>query len=279
MNSSGTKIFENLLDLIQLHKIGLILLSLVFVYLLVKSIRYLSSRLEKELNNQRLLILQVTTVMSFIISTFGLGFLVYGILSPPKELVMALGGSLAVALGFALKDLASSLIAGFLLLFERPFQVGDRIQYRDHYGEVIRIGLRTMRLQTLDDNLVTVPNAQFLTEAVACGNSGYLHMMVPISFHIDLEAQLDKAQEIIQEIVTTSRFVYLIKPVSMVMEEVELRYQLALKITVKAYVLDVKYEKDFQSDIVKRVSQSFLKHQIKRPSFKQPPIKGISCES
>jgi len=49
------------------------------------------------------------------------------------------------------------LVAGLLLLFDRPFRVGDRVSFNDVYGEIVSIGLRTVRLQTLDDNLVT-PN-------------------------------------------------------------------------------------------------------------------------
>ena len=95
-----------------------------------------------------------------------------------KEFMLAAGGSIAVALGFALKDIAASLVAGLLLLFDRPFRVGDRVSFADVYGEIVSIGLRTVRLQTLDDNLVTIPNSRFITDVVASGNSGELDMML-----------------------------------------------------------------------------------------------------
>ncbi len=43
-----------------------------------------------------------------------------------------------------------------------------------------------MRLVTLDDNLVTIPNSKFLTDVVSSGNSGALDMMVVVSFHLSI---------------------------------------------------------------------------------------------
>ena len=51
------------------------------------------------------------------------------------------------------------LFAGFYLLFERPFRLGDKITVRDHRGTVVEIGLRTTSLRTDDDLQVMIPNA------------------------------------------------------------------------------------------------------------------------
>lgn len=267
MNDLTQDTIDNLGNLFQFNKIAMIIFGVMVIIVLVKLINGLSGKISNNISSKRLLILQVSTIITFFLYTFGIGFLIYAILSPPKELLIALGGSVAVAVGFALKDIVSSVIAGFILLFDRPFQVGDRVEYQDIYGEVVSIGLRTVRLNTLDDNLVTIPNAKFLTDAVASGNSGNLHMMITTDFHVAIDCDLDIAQEIIQEVVTTSRFAYLIKPVITVFKETEICRQLAIKITVKAYVLDVKYEKSFQSDIVRRVSHSFNRNRIPRPEF------------
>ena len=76
--------------------------------------------------------------------------------------VFALGGTVAVALGFAFKDFASSIVAGLLALYESSYRVGDRIQIGGFYGEVVGFGLRSVRLQTPDDNIVTIPPRRHL---------------------------------------------------------------------------------------------------------------------
>ena len=92
------------------------------------------------------------------------------------QVLAVLGGTLALAFGFAFKDLAASVMAGVLMLFDRPFQTGDRVTFGDTYGDVISMGMRSVKLRTLDDNIVTIPNSIFLTNVTACGNYGVLDL-------------------------------------------------------------------------------------------------------
>lgn len=225
----------------------------------------IANNVSEHLPSRRLLILQIVTVLDFSIYIFGGAFLIYVALSPAKELLIALGGGAAVAIGLSLKDLVASLVAGLTLLFDRPFLVGDRVQFGNVYGEIKSIGLRSVKLVTLDDSLVTIPNARFISDVVSSGNAGALDMMIVIPFHIALDADIDTAKKLIYETVVTSQFVYLAKPVKVIASEIVLGPNLALQLTAKAYVLDVKYEKDFQTDVVTRVSKIFLANSIKRP--------------
>src|SRR5690606_15198805 len=75
-----------------------------------------------------------------------------------------IGGGLAFSVGFAMRDLVAAFIAGITIMFDRPFQVGDRVQYGGEYGDIIKIGLRSVRMNTLDHNIVTIPNNKVLTD-------------------------------------------------------------------------------------------------------------------
>jgi small-conductance mechanosensitive channel len=61
--------------------------------------------------------------------------------------LLALTGTIAVALGFAFKDYVSSIFAGIVTLFEGPYRVGDRVKIGDTYGEVVDYGLRDVRIK------------------------------------------------------------------------------------------------------------------------------------
>jgi len=252
-------------DLFDLSKILMLLAAIFLLWLGNKVVRHLCEALMESIPARRFLILQLATLFTFVWYFVGVYWLISGIIQPPKEMLLALGGSAAVATGIALKDVVASIIAGVILLFDRPFQVGDRVSFNDTYGEIVSIGLRSVRLNTLDDNLVTIPNSRFITEVVSSGNAGALDMMVVVDFHVALEADIELAQNLIHEVVVTSRFAYLKKPVSFVLTEVIVAERLAIQIKAKAYVLDVHYEKAFQSDIVKRVSRLFLENNIARP--------------
>jgi small-conductance mechanosensitive channel len=212
-------------------------------------------------------ILQTATLFTFIWYFFAIYVAIALIIKPPRELMLALMGSLIVATGIALKDIAASILSGLILLFERPFQVGDRVSFRGVNGEIVSIGLRSVRLTTLSDDLVTIPNAAFMTDTVSTGNSGALEMMVVNEFHLDLDADLEQAQSIIHEVLVTSLFIYLKRPMKFVVSEVIVGGRLAMNITAKAYVLDVRYEKEFQSDIYRRVNKLFVERKISRKTL------------
>lgn len=256
-------------EVFNLYAIVLLFLGGSVIWLLSKGLSHVSQSLMEKIPARRFLILQLSTLLTFALYIFGSIGLVLGVIQPPAELLYAAAGAIAVATGFALKDVVASLVAGILLLFDRPFRVGDRVTFGNTYGEIVSIGLRTVRLNTLDDDLVTIPNSRFITDVVSSGNAGELDMMVVTQFHLALNADLRKAQQLIEEVVYSSRFAFLKKPVIFTLQEVEAARTLAIRLTVKAYVLDVHYEKAFQSDIVLRTTMLFNEHHIARPTLLQ----------
>ena len=265
MDTPGTDQIEVLSSLLDPAKVALFILGALLLWLINRLVRHLAQRLMDFLQGYRFLILQSVTLFSFVWYLGGIYILIVSVIQPPREFMLALGGSAVVAVGFALKDVAASLIAGLLLLFDRPFQVGDRVNFGDVYGEIVSIGLRSVRLITLDDNLVTVPNSRFITEVVASGNAGAMDMMVVTDFYLALDSDLQKAQSLVNEVIITSRFTYVKKPVTFTFSEQPLADRLAIKMSAKAYVFDVHFEKAFQTDVVVRSEPLFLQHDIKRP--------------
>ena len=257
---------SQLLSVFRLDRVFLLVVSLGLLALLVRGIKHLAVSLYKKFPSRRLIVSQTVTSLNFFLYIVGGTLLVYGILKPPTELMIAIGGSAAVALGLSLKDLVASVIAGFILLFDRPFQVGDRVAFGDVYGEIKSIGLRAVRLVTLDDNEVTIPNNRFMSDVVSSGNAGALDMMVLTDFLLALDADVELARNLLYEVVVTSRYAYLRKPVSIILSEVEVAHQVAMRLRAKAYVLDVRYEKAFQTDIYLRGMKVFRAHGVKRPA-------------
>lgn len=266
MNSDDiTSQFDVVASMLNASTLSLFLLGLLAIWLVNWCIRRFSEGMMERLPSRRFLVMQLSTLISFVLYIGGTIILVSGVLKPPREFLIAVGGSAAVALGFALKDVAASLVSGVILLFDRPFQVGDRVSFDDVYGEITAITLRSVRLQTLDDNTVTIPNSRFITDVVSSGNMGAMEMMVVTDFHLALDADLKLAREIVRQVIVTSRFAYLKKPVTFALEEVAIAECLAIRLRSKAYVLDVNHEKAFQSDITSRVAGLFLEAGIKRP--------------
>jgi len=264
MNETDLSGLQQIGELFQFHRVILLLVSIGMLVLLAKGIGRVGDALYAKLPSRRLLVSQVATVLKFFIYILGGLFLFYAVLQPPRELMIAVTGSAAVALGLSLKDLVASVIAGFILLFDRPFQVGDRVSFGEVYGEIKSIGLRSVRLVTLDDNEVTIPNNRFMTDVVASANAGALDMMVTADYHLGLDADVRKARDLLYEVVVTSRYVYLKRPVEILISEEAIAERFVLRLRAKAYVMDVHFEKAFQTDIFLRATEAFKLHGITR---------------
>jgi len=74
--------------------------------------------------------------------------------------------ALSVGIGFGLQYIAADIAAGFILLFERPVRVGDRITIGEDEGDVQSINLRTTIVSTNDHITIIVPNSKLVSQRV-----------------------------------------------------------------------------------------------------------------
>ena len=177
-----------------------------------------------------------------------------------------IGGALAFAVGFAMRDLVAAFIAGITIMFDRPFQVGDRVKYAGEYGDIVAIGLRSVRMNTLDHNVVTIPNNKVLTDVTSCGNYGALEMQVAMDFYVGADQDVKLASELIKEACLTSRFAYLARPVPVLAKQEIIDNYVAFHLKARPYVLDTQYEKSFETDVHLRVQEAFKEHGIQPPA-------------
>lgn len=110
--------------------------------------------------------------------------------------------ALSVGIGFGLQYIAADIASGFILLFERPVRVGDRISIGKEEGDVQSINLRTTVMTTNDRVAVIVPNSQLVREQLINWSYGdprarmSIHVGVAYGSHINLVTEtLLKATE------------------------------------------------------------------------------------
>ncbi len=109
-----------------------------------------------------------------------------------------LGGAVALAIGFAAQDLIGNFVAGVFILKDKPFEVGDWIQWEGNSGRVIDIDLRVSRVRTFNNELITVPNGELANNAVTnpVANDTLRQKFV---FGIGYDDDINKATDIILE--------------------------------------------------------------------------------
>jgi small-conductance mechanosensitive channel len=209
----------------------------------------------------RLIIKQSVPFLKGIVLIFTIGYLLPLFLNLTGSNLLAITGTIAVALGFAFKDYASSIIAGVVNLFEGPFRMGDRIQIGEHYGEVIDYGLRGVRLQTPDDNAVTIPHNTTWTNPISNANSGQLEAQVVTEFYFAHQANTELAVEILYQAAYSSRYTQLKLPVMVVVSE----ETWATHLKLRSYPMDARDEFIYKTDLILRIKKACTRHQIPYP--------------
>jgi MscS family membrane protein len=185
-------------------------------------------------------------------------FLIIRILAPTQETFFASVASVGLALALGAQDLIKNVIGGIVVLVDRPYQLGDRVKIGDAYGEIDHVGLRSTKLTTPDDTRVTIPNLDILTRQIFNANSGVPDCQVVTDLYLPPDTDPHFALEIGYEAAACSPFLLARKPiVSLVSNCFDRRPYLRLKI--KAYVYDHRYEPRMMSDITSRATKEFLR--------------------
>jgi small-conductance mechanosensitive channel len=99
--------------------------------------------------------------------------------------------ALSVGIGFGLQYIAGDIASGFILLFERPVRVGDRITIEKDEGDVRSINLRTTLVRTNDNISIIVPNSKLVSQRVINWSYGdpraRISIPVGVAYNSDVE--------------------------------------------------------------------------------------------
>jgi small conductance mechanosensitive channel len=134
----------------------------------------------------------------------GWGILAFGLLVAltvifPTITPASLFGTLGVGgivIGFAFRDIFQNLLAGILILFTRPFRIGDQIVSSDHEGEVVDILVRATLVRTYDNRLVVIPNGELYTKRVVV-NTAYETRRLSVEVGIGYSDNIGRARSVI----------------------------------------------------------------------------------
>ena len=240
--------------------IFILLTAYLIIKLLDRIVIWLSEKIAKE---WRLRVKQFLPFLRMLVLTTTVVVLMNLFLNLSKENILAVTGTVAVALGFAFKDYASSIIAGIVGIFESSYGVGDRIKIGDDYGEVMSYGLRSVTIQTPDDNMITIPHNKMWTEAISNANTGALEAQVVTEFYFAHDVDISLVKKILYRVAQTSKYTALKLPIVVIMTEKPWGTMFKLK----CYPLDARDEFIYQTDLITRAKMAFAKHQLLYPAI------------
>ena len=80
--------------------------------------------------------------------------------------LVVFGGAVGVGVGLGLQNVVSNFVAGLILLVEQPIRLGDRVEVKSTFGDVVRIGARSTWVRTNDNFVIILPNSEFINNSV-----------------------------------------------------------------------------------------------------------------
>ena len=114
-----------------------------------------------------------------------------------------LAGALGVGLGFGLQNVIANFVSGLILAFERPIQVGDKVEVGSVLGNVKQIGVRSSTVKTFDGSEVIVPNADLISNQVInwtlTDTRQRMKLPVKVAFDNDPEQVLEILLNVVQD--------------------------------------------------------------------------------
>ena len=196
------QVFSQLLARLMAHLPYLILGVIVFVFFLVAA--RLVKRILITAGRRTRLDLTLADLLGRLASAFTiiLGLFVAAVVIfptfNPGDLIAGLGIT-SVAIGFAFKDVLQNFFAGILILWRRPFIVGDEIRVGSYEGTVEEITTRSTRVKTYDGERAVLPNGNVYTNAVLV-RTAYNNRRIRLSVGIGYQDSIERARSVIRQV-------------------------------------------------------------------------------
>jgi small-conductance mechanosensitive channel len=254
-----------------------VIIGVLVVLLTIVISRWSSMLIERRLANRRHidpgLRYTICRLVKYVIVTVGLVVALKQAFNLDLTSIAVIFTALSVGIGFGLQYIAADIASGFILLFERPIRIGDRITIGEDEGDVQSINLRTTIVTTNDRIAIIVPNSKLVSQRVVNWSYGdpRARIAIPIGVADDSDIEL-----VTQTLIEASR------GVSNVLEEPKPRVQFlkfgdySLDFRLLVWTNQPRRHVQIRSDINYRIARLFREREIRIPYPTQEfLLKGI----
>jgi MscS family membrane protein len=177
-------------------------------------------------------------------------------------------GVAGIAIGFAAKDTLSNLIAGVLLIIDRPFEIGDRIEVWSApagsatWGDVIDIGLRATKIKTTDNIVIIIPNNEIMKRDIVNYTIISSLIRVRVNIGVSYEADVRKAKDIIIAVARRMDWVSSSPPPKVVVRNFG---ESSVDLQLRVWIQDARRRMDTVSFVIDHVKEAFDRADIEIP--------------
>jgi potassium-dependent mechanosensitive channel len=171
-------------------------------------------------------------------------------------------GAMSVGIGFGLQNIFNNLVSGFILLFERPIQLGDTVQVGELTGRVKIIGLRSSNIVTFDGAAVIVPNGQLISNEVINWTLSDQKRRIELIIRVAYESDIKLVVRLLNEILRKQNGVVQDPIPSVFLRKLG---ESSIEFTLLFWIGDYIQDLIIKSGVLLTILEEFEKHGIKIP--------------
>lgn len=178
---------------------------------------------------------------------------------PIDKLTVVLG-ALSVGIGLGMQNIVNNFVSGIILIFEKPFQIGDFVELADKKGKVLDIGIRASRMLTPQGSEVIVPNGDLLSGRLVNWTLSNSYLKTEIVFKVNSDCDISIVKKIIQEEISKAEDSVNNMPVEVLFNAVTAD---SIELKVQAWVNNIYNEASFKGKILEQLFTKLKENGVK----------------
>ena len=178
----------------------------------------------------------------------------------PLTKITVLLGALGVGIGLGLQNIINNFVSGIILIFEKPFNIGDYIELADKKGKVLEIGIRSSKMLTPQGSRVIIPNGDLLSGRLVNYTQHDSPLKTELIFKIHSDSDVELAKKLINETIVKGEGVVKKAPNQILFNAITAD---SIEFKVLVWLNNVYVEPGFKGYFLEQIFQKFKANGIK----------------
>lgn len=168
----------------------------------------------------------------------------------PMDKLTVVLGAFGVGIGLGMQNIVNNFVSGIILIFEKPFRIGDYVELADKKGKVRDIGIRSSKLLTPQGSEVIIPNGDLLSGRLVNWTLGNDFIKTELLFKVSAESNFEEIKKIISEMLDDAENTVKKSPPEVLLNNITAD---SLEIKVLLWINNIYVEAEFKSDFLQQL--------------------------
>ncbi|GAB3882984.1 mechanosensitive ion channel family protein [Spirosoma agri] len=169
-------------------------------------------------------------------------------------------GALSVGIGLGMQNIVSNFVSGIILIFEKPFQIGDYVELADRKGRIQTIGIRSSKMVTIQGSEVIIPNSDLLSNRLVNWTSGETYLKTELTLKLSADTDLQAVRQLITDEVSKLEAAIVNKAPEILLTAISAD---SVELKVLVFIRSIYAEAGIKSQLLQHLLAKFREENVK----------------